>query len=895
MQKKIKPAFVSLILLLMALITNQVQAGNQWQLNWHKTHGINVKYRGLLLNRGFQFVCASPDFKKHYFYGPKTPYNIYKDHQSLTINSKPGANPVFALQEQSAVVTGANQLTFIAKGRLKQDIPVTIQNIVLFIPDFILNDATVIADDKVFTIGDKPADLKKAAKKFVIKSRYGSMTIVVKKGAALRIQDRRKRMYGRKKGFLFICSVKLKKAQLYEQVTELTIGADFKINIKLPEYNKKNQITWYDTPSDKIKTSTEIYPIPKSIAIKKSVLELTEKSNIEINGTNQAEETKLFNALHRVLMRTRCDTQLTAGAEKSQFVININPEIARKDKYDYYELKIDKQVIINAATPAGAFYALQTLAQLMRGRTVRCAEITDYADMKIRAIMLASVDKNLLKFAVPFIEELYAPLKINTIFIYAQRINLKALPELNSADNLTPEQVGKLDEVCQNNFISLNPILSTYGHMEWLLKNPAYRDLAEDPDHPYAYNVSNPRTYKVMTKILDNLLAIFPHLKYLHLGHDEVDFRARYPFRKENMKTPIWKLYLKNLRFCEAYAQRHNVKLMVWENKPVGANENRSPFVRAWREFSKKTVVAVWDYHTYKEFPDAAYFKKLGNPTLGATGTNPNDRYEDALLNLKNYSQYAEKIGLDGMIQTTWSGTARTIFALFKYSDQFINHAEAACIFWNTSYTPTPYHQTAGRYTRSCLENAMRRIYPELYQIKNGVKSYYLDLADNFNTLFYNDNGNSTPLWNKKTMRGLNGIRFKVGFSNKPLKPLAVSISKNSPLVLTLRTSTDAISLLWATLGGQSLMKKVGSLVIRTDSGEKKITLRVGREILPTAVQFKPRVTVSEILSPNKRFNLSQYTLKLPANARSVTISASGYNNILLLAATGITGKRAVK
>ena len=73
------------------------------------------------------------------------------------------------------------------------------------------------------------------------------------------------------------------------------------------------------------------------------------------------------------------------------------------------------------------------------------------------------------------------------------------------------------------------PLINSVGHMEWLFSDPARLALAEDPQTPYAANVTNADTYKFLFSLYDEVLDTF-HSPVLHIGGDEVTMRGRYPY-----------------------------------------------------------------------------------------------------------------------------------------------------------------------------------------------------------------------------------------------------------------------------------------------------------------------------------------------------------------------------
>ena len=90
------------------------------------------------------------------------------------------------------------------------------------------------------------------------------------------------------------------------------------------------------------------------------------------------------------------------------------------------------------------------------------------------------------------------------------------------------------------------PLIETPGHAAWMFYGGKNRDLVQDPDskEPYAYDTLNPETYtRVIFPVLKEAVEVFGPRR-LHLGHDEVRNRDRFPAREHGKAIGFEKLFV---------------------------------------------------------------------------------------------------------------------------------------------------------------------------------------------------------------------------------------------------------------------------------------------------------------------------------------------------------------
>jgi len=250
------------------------------------------------------------------------------------------------------------------------------------------------------------------------------------------------------------------------------------------------------------------------------------------------------------------------------------------------------RVMIRAHTPAGVFYGVQSLFQLLPPEvyasnspptahvtwTVPCVEIQDHPRFKWRGFMLDVSRHFFNKAEVEQVLDLMALHKLNTFHWHLAddqgwRIEIKRYPRLTDIGawrkgigyGLDPKQstafgpdgryggyytqqdIREIVAYAQARHITIVPEIEMPGHSGAALQ--AYPELtcsgSLDADRPSdVYCAGKEETFRFIENILDEVCALFPG-EYIHIGGDEVSKqywrdcpRCRSRMKQENLQTP---------------------------------------------------------------------------------------------------------------------------------------------------------------------------------------------------------------------------------------------------------------------------------------------------------------------------------------------------------------------
>ena len=243
-----------------------------------------------------------------------------------------------------------------------------------------------------------------------------------------------------------------------------------------------------------------------------------------------------------------------------------------------YQLKIASGVVrVSAGGVAGAYFALQTLRQLLptAGGVMRGIEITDWPAFPYRGFMHDTgrnyQDPALLRKQI----ELFSRYKLNVFHFHftdnpGWRLESKRHPELQSERSFsrhtgkyyTQDEFRELVAFAKSRQMLVIPELDVPGH------SAAFRR-AYDIDQ-----MNSPGVRERLIDLVDELCSLVPRgdMPYIHLGTDEV---------KPNERVPVeW------LEACVAAAHRHGRTVIGW-NPGIRLSGSGALVQQLWTEGSR--------------------------------------------------------------------------------------------------------------------------------------------------------------------------------------------------------------------------------------------------------------------------------------------------------------------
>jgi len=359
----------------------------------------------------------------------------------------------------------------------------------------------------------------------------------------------------------------------------------------------------------------------------------------------------------------------------------------RPSRPEGYVLEVlPERVLVCGYDEPGLFYGLQTLRQLGKiGEFDETAftgvAIEDWPDFPFRGIHLLA-DNHALAWHKELIHSVFAPLKINTLVLECEYARWDSHPEIAPEWAMTKAEMRELRDYARAHFIEVIPLIQTLGHCGWMFYNGQHLDLAEDPELPYAYCVSNPATYTLVFDVLTEAIDLFQP-KYLHIGHDEVHHRGRYPYCRSCRRYSPATLLVRDVEKLHSFLAERKVRTMMWgdlllrpEEAPDAAHGGGPhDFARARDRLPRDLIICDWHYGTFDQYPSLSLFKSEGFDVIGACWYNPQ--------NIARLSRAARKAQAWGLLQTTWTGYDGNRTAPLQHYDQLAAYIVAAEYAWS--------------------------------------------------------------------------------------------------------------------------------------------------------------------------------------------------------------------
>ncbi|OGV47862.1 MAG: hypothetical protein A2017_00130 [Lentisphaerae bacterium GWF2_44_16] len=267
----------------------------------------------------------------------------------------------------------------------------------------------------------------------------------------------------------------------------------------------------------------DLIPEPVELICKKGNFVFGKKMKIYVSGNQQRAVKRLADFVKEKL-NIILQIEKIPG-EKNIFIIAEKPlslSLPVPKVPEAYVLDIGKEILIQGADPAGVFYGVATLIQMLEdGIKLPKVKINDSPAMKIRA------EHWDLKGVMPTFAYLkkriceLAKYKINTLLVeYEDKIELERHPLIISPVALTKKQVAELVKTAEDNFIEVIPLVQSLGHAEYVLKHKEYSYVAESNEKCQQYCASKPESFELFKDFIEEISPLHPS-KYIHIGADE--------------------------------------------------------------------------------------------------------------------------------------------------------------------------------------------------------------------------------------------------------------------------------------------------------------------------------------------------------------------------------------
>ncbi len=533
-------------------------------------------------------------------------------------------------------------------------------------------------------------------------------------------------------------------------------------------------------------------------------------------------------ALEQELQRYGVRAAVRTGSPQPDTIfIGSSPTLQRRypvpDQQGAYHLQVSAEgVVIIGQSPEGAFYGVQTLIQLLQPAVgalqVAPVRITDYPHLKWRGVHLFGSTQP--GFLPRLIENVIAHAKFNHLVIecgYGQWETIRnAWVDISAPKSLLREAV----QVSRQNLIEPIPLIQSLGHMYWMFRNDAYKELAEDPETPWAIAPRNPATRPFLQRLYDEVFELFQPRDF-HAGLDEVTIRGRFPHRPESQGATVAELFTEHTEWVHRELKRRGVrKMLMWgdvllargEANDGGAHAKSPQEARFTRErLSKLQDLVICDWHYTptepEQYTSLTTLQRAGfNEIIATTWYDPQ--------NIATFAKAARLRRITGLLQSTWAGYSlneRTLQGVELR--QFIAYLIAGAYAWDTDL-PAP-DQLPYDFERLFHERYYREpiaLRPQSGFVVDLAQAYNYNLAQ-LSSLFLMLPADDSRLGGRRfALRGAQGLML-----SSYLAPKSLPQSARLPLNRPVRTLYLLHTCGWQTEQGNL----VGRLVIEYADGSQ--------------------------------------------------------------------------
>ena len=322
--------------------------------------------------------------------------------------------------------------------------------------------------------------------------------------------------------------------------------------------------------SNEMLTAQEIAltPQPAHLTVKDGRFEFGNQLKAKVTPYQGDSIRMVFESFKKELQEaTGIKVSSTQKEAKARIILDLNPQLPA----EAYKLNVSKkQVRIEASRPAGFYYALQTLKQLMPRNVMAGVATSDHSQWSLpsveiedaprfewRGFMLDEGRHFFGKDEIKRVIDMMAIYKMNRFHWHLTedqgwRIEIKKYPKLTETGAwrnskvlaygdvkpngeryggfYTQKDIKEIVAYAKKKFIEINPEIDIPGHSQAAVA--AYPEfLACDPENKHevwlqqgistdVINVANPKAMQFAKEVIDELTELFP-FNYIHLGGDE--------------------------------------------------------------------------------------------------------------------------------------------------------------------------------------------------------------------------------------------------------------------------------------------------------------------------------------------------------------------------------------
>lgn len=244
-----------------------------------------------------------------------------------------------------------------------------------------------------------------------------------------------------------------------------------------------------------------------------------------------------------------------------------------------------------------------------------------------------------------------------------------SLRDLSATNAYTIEDIKLLIRTANKFQLQVMPLVQTFGHMEYVLKQSTFMSLREVPTYPQVICPSQNESMTLIYMMIDQIMALHPHTKWIHIGCDEVYYLGNCNFCQQKMMVKNWakeQLFLNHAKDIAEYVkEKHGIQPIMWDDMFRQMPEDMIRSSGIW----KHAEIMAWRYDRdiLSELPPDVWNKYgrlfssvwIASAFKGATGpaqyiTHISHHLENHISWLQTLEDYGQHLKLRGIAITGW-------------------------------------------------------------------------------------------------------------------------------------------------------------------------------------------------------------------------------------------------
>ncbi len=363
-----------------------------------------------------------------------------------------------------------------------------------------------------------------------------------------------------------------------------------------------------------------------------------------------------------------------------------------------YLLRVEPGRIVAAGNgPAGTFYAIQTLNQLIRanreGTTIPCVTVLDWPGLRYRGY-----SDDISRGPIPTMDffkrqiRTMAQFKMNMLTFYTEHVfKLDKHPIIAPEDGITREQVAELSEYARKYHVELVGNFQSFGHFWQILRHEQYAHLRETAG---ILTPAKEESYQFLDEVYSEIAPAY-NSDLFNVNCDETQGLGEGPSKPLAQEIGVGGVYLRHMnRIHDLLAEKYGKRMMMWGDIAL-----EHPDIVG--DLAKDTILLSWGYGARENYDSAIEpFVNAGLQFMVCPGVSCWSRifpiYDNAVVNIQNYVRDGTKFGAIGMLNTTWDDDGENLFHWNFYGTNWgaacaWRPGEASIEDYNAAYSQLSY------------------------------------------------------------------------------------------------------------------------------------------------------------------------------------------------------------